>query len=342
MRYTASRRYAASVSSTPPAMPTDLLQTLQVLCAPMLLSFEPHIFHHHYGFPDSQSAVYNTANVLPIFGGCNGLDVNMEFILHNINFWKYHILRKAEGTLCDAFENLDEDERPRWWSSQLKEGPQKLGKHWKGSYAYVETTEIDSMRRGRGDSEQIQDKFAGEVESSTFQDLQLELIDNEEDIVWPAAFEHHLRSITLPVSKAKTRAQKRSATPDAIANFKPQSFHFEGEGQDNLEQFLASGWLNPIPPQQSIPGWQRMTMMKYFEDQNTGAIDTDALWAYEGVVLPGGQIILGRWWAVDTHGIGRRAEDTYSGPFLLWCVDGPKYEEMEEADHQEFDDDDWP
>jgi hypothetical protein len=41
-----------------------------------------------------------------------------------------------------------------------------------------------------------------------------------------------------------------------------------------------------------------MTMMKYYIDDG-GEIDMEALWAYEGVVLPGGRIILGRWWSPD-------------------------------------------
>ena len=63
-------------------------------------------------------------------------------------------------------------------------------------------------------------------------------------------------------------------------------------------------------------------MMKFFEMEDTGTIDTDALWAYEGVVLPGGQIILGRWWSPNQV----EGEETYSGPFILWCVDGAKYD----------------
>ena len=66
------------------------------------------------------------------------------------------------------------------------------------------------------------------------------------------------------------------------------------------------GWLNPLPPQQGIPGWQRMTMMKYFvEDEDTTspyAALNDSLWAYEGVVLPGGMIIVGRWWHPASNG----------------------------------------
>ena len=72
-----------------------------------------------------------------------------------------------------------------------------------------------------------------------------------------------------------------------------------------------------------------MTMMKYFQDPTTGAIDQGALWAYEGVVLPGGQIMLGRWWS-PADGLGNQM---YSGPFILWCVDGPRYmDEEEEGD----------
>jgi hypothetical protein len=143
---------------------------------------------------------------------------------------------------------------------------------------------------------------------------------------WPRAFEQVLHSLSPPGIAAKTRAQKKSATPDSVAEFKPLSFQFEGEGQDVLEQFLAAGWLNPLPSQQGVPGWQRMTMMKYFES-DTGEIDVDALWAYEGVVLPGGQIVVGRWWSPQEG----TEEEMYSGPFILWCVDGPGYEDDEDA-----------
>lgn len=76
-----------------------------------------------------------------------------------------------------------------------------------------------------------------------------------------------------------------------------------------------------------------MTMMKFFVDQDMmsagegnakydmatalAGMDETSLWAYEGVVLPGGEIILGRWWS--THqGTG---DEMYSGPFMFWCID---------------------
>lgn len=50
------------------------------------------------------------------------------------------------------------------------------------------------------------------------------------------------------------------------------------------------------------------------------AVDGSALWAYEGVVLPGGQVVVGRWWGPRAAGADLN-EESYSGPFMFWCVD---------------------
>lgn len=70
-----------------------------------------------------------------------------------------------------------------------------------------------------------------------------------------------------------------------------------------------------------------MVMMKYFITA-AGSIDHDALWAYEGVVLPGDQIIVGRWWSPQTP---IQLSKVYSGPFILWNTDcGTKYREVQD------------
>jgi hypothetical protein len=73
------------------------------------------------------------------------------------------------------------------------------------------------------------------------------------------------------------------------------SIRIQGSGVDHEDEFFASGWLNPLAKQQGIPGWQRVTLMKHFVDDYDQVMDDD-LWAYEGVVLPGGRMMLGRWW----------------------------------------------
>ena len=39
-------------------------------------------------------------------------------------------------------------------------------------------------------------------------------------------------------------------------------------------------------------------------------------WAYEGVVLPGGQVMVGRWW----RPFDPEDAPSYSGPFIFWQV----------------------
>lgn len=82
-------------------------------------------------------------------------------------------------------------------------------------------------------------------------------------------------------------------------------------------EFYATGYTYPLPPQLGVPGWQRIIMMKYFLDEN-GNYEEGALWAYEGVMLPGEQLIVGRWWAPDDN---VPQDKVYSGPFIFWNVD---------------------
>jgi hypothetical protein len=107
---------------------------------------------------------------------------------------------------------------------------------------------------------------------------------------WPAIFEeklHSLRKRADPIIKAQTRGKSELEVPDSV--------QFTGVGVDLDDDFNAIGWLNALPEQHGIPGWQRITFMKHFMD-DFDQIEQDNLWAYEGVVMPGGRIILGRWW----------------------------------------------
>lgn len=107
---------------------------------------------------------------------------------------------------------------------------------------------------------------------------------------WPTIFEQKLNSLRPradPIIKAQTREKPELKVPDSV--------QFTGVGVDLDDDFNAIGWLNALPEQHGIPGWQRITFMKHFMD-DFDQLEQDNLWAYEGVVLPGGRIILGRWW----------------------------------------------
>jgi hypothetical protein len=121
-------------------------------------------------------------------------------------------------------------------------------------------------------------------------------------------------------------------TPKKEVNY----LQFTGYGND-AERFQCSGIVHPLPPQHGIPGWQRVTLMKYFDPLSSGprdlatsptsgdgiAFDDDVginsgCWAYEGVVLPGGMIMLGRWWSP----MDDMEERHCMGPFIFWNVRG--------------------
>jgi hypothetical protein len=115
------------------------LQMFQLLLSARSLSFitpYPCI----YSFPDSQRAAYMDFESTPLFGGYGGLEVNMIWALHGVNFFRYHMLRDSESTLCPAFRDLSEandgTEMPQMWKEKLSnnDNPVPLGSSWKGSY----------------------------------------------------------------------------------------------------------------------------------------------------------------------------------------------------------------
>ena len=147
---------------------------------------------------------------------------------------------------------------------------------------------------------------------------------------WPEAFDNFLGSYP-----------RGMATPTANRDY----IQFSGMSR-NTEAFNCSGVIHAIPPQHGIPGWQRITMMKkltryyptttklkdipdsqftqpkdasgkgfwlYSEGDVEDRIVDKTCWAYEGVVLPGGMIMLGRWWSpMAQFGMSE------TGPWIYW------------------------
>ncbi|KAF4306625.1 hypothetical protein GTA08_BOTSDO05150 [Botryosphaeria dothidea] len=296
----------ASVAEIVEPQYSHLLAAIQLMFAPSILRFKGAT----YGFEDSQRWAYATIRAGPIFGGFNKLEVNMVWVLHVLNFFKYHICKREENTLYEPFKRLIRAEKPDFWNSSLHNGPADLGVHWKGTYAYLGTNEIEIVRAGNPSGTPLIDHNVDHGDSS----IQTMEIDFPKDPAfhWPALFEHHLHSVTED-RPPRTRAQHRTGDD---AEFERINQRFQATGYDD-EDFEAAGWLNQLPSQHGIPGWKRVTMMKYFEDGH-GGWDNNALWAYEGVVLPGGKIMLGRWWSPDTNVPGR---DPYTGPFIFWNAD---------------------
>ena len=318
---------------------TSLLYTIQCVLAPLLLRFDDKHRHHQYGFYEAQMMVYLDDATAPVLVGHTGQSVNMPWLLKNIQFWRHHFLIEGEP-LSPHFEGLEEQELPALWSSQLSQDKRELGTQWKGSYAFVDRDEISIVRDGRsgqGNSPMVQDKLNGEEDPDhPFQFIKLNLTPDDNTQTWNRDFESMLDSLKTPKNKSRTRAQKSApgGSDTSETDWSTSSHHFVGQGFDDVEHFEMEGWLNPLPPQNGIPGWKRVTMMKFFRESDD-TIDMEALWAYEGIMIPGGKIMIGRWWC-PTDGTGPQM---YSGPFILWKVPctpttspSPEADEVDEAD----------
>ncbi len=106
--------------------------TIQLLLTPWALDHE--FAFQSYSFAYSQKAVYGHPNNYPMFLDKYRCLVNIEYLLHMANFFKYHMIRSEEHTLFQDVWALEEDEKPKIWTEKLADGTKQLGKYWMGSY----------------------------------------------------------------------------------------------------------------------------------------------------------------------------------------------------------------
>lgn len=87
------------------------------------------------GFQDSQCAVYSHPRKVPLIGDVI-FNVNTQFLMHLVNFFRQHLTQASEHTLYELFRELGDHEKPRAWDSKLYNGPgvKKLGRYWKGTF----------------------------------------------------------------------------------------------------------------------------------------------------------------------------------------------------------------
>ncbi|KAL9010925.1 MAG: hypothetical protein Q9173_004188 [Seirophora scorigena] len=90
----------------------------------------------------------------------------------------------------------------------------------------------------------------------------------------------------------------------------------------------VAGVVHPLPPQSGIPGWQRITMVTYHTPASgtasKGYLDADywdlsIFMRFEGVVCPGGNIMLGRYHVGKKYDIqSYYGQLKKRGPFIFW------------------------
>ncbi|MCJ1373186.1 hypothetical protein MMC20_004413 [Loxospora ochrophaea] len=162
------------------------------------------------------------------------------------------------------------------------------------------------------------------------EDIAFLKLDFSNSLTWPPNLEQLLNS--LPSSLVVHQNRGLPVTTSAPPPVKDVDYAiFTGIGKD-CDLFHCVGVLHPLPPQLGISGWQRITFLKVYDSTLVDAgfhpdeadltriplnLIEDGYWAYEGAVLPGGNMMLGRWWYPDPDVDPTR---TYSGPFMHWHV----------------------
>lgn len=86
-------------------------------------------------FDMSQREVYTDHRSQPVFVGAWKQDINVRWLLHTVNFFKFHLKAHDEGTLAQYYEDLERDQLPQPWLGRIKEGTQPLGSHWKSAHS---------------------------------------------------------------------------------------------------------------------------------------------------------------------------------------------------------------
>jgi hypothetical protein len=138
---------------------------------------------------------------------------------------------------------------------------------------------------------------------------------------WPQRWETILNSEPWKVSDQSQPQGKRSSPRGKAKEPKrPDVMHFWGSSHGGKNAHLF-GRIHALPPQQDVYGFQRVVVMKFYTRKEAGQDVYDPLqvYGYEGCVLPGGRIIVGRWW--DANADRNDPLNLASGPFIWWNVD---------------------
>ena len=112
-----------------------LVMVIQLCLTPFSLDFlscNGPVCH----FDDSQKQAYMCWKEQPIFRGSYKQELDVRWLLHVVNFFKYHLKAgSGEGLFNHAYNGLDEDQFPKPWLGKIKAGTQELKSHWKGAYS---------------------------------------------------------------------------------------------------------------------------------------------------------------------------------------------------------------
>ncbi|TVY34995.1 hypothetical protein LSUB1_G006947 [Lachnellula subtilissima] len=295
--------------------PGSLVYVIQLALTP--ISLHPDYCNNRVShFDVSQMHAYSTAKAQPIFVGKVLQDINVRWLLHTINFFKFHFKSsRGEGIIANDYALLEPDQYVQPWVGLIEAGTQPLGRFWKSAHTFMDNRDVWALRTDKNAPSHI---YSDSVDpGEIFPELEI-LFDESKfpSSCWPVMWERMLRSNPFVDTNAPVNPSSRRSPRKAKSAKLPPILTFYGQVSGSKPAHFY-GRLHALPQQQGLHGFQRMVLMKFYTDSN-GDYNPEQLFCYEGCVLPGGKVIVGRWWDAFAD---PREDSTASGPFIWWNIE---------------------
>lgn len=129
-----------------------MLAAVKIVCSPLLLEHENRK-HYVFAVELLQRAVYASTNKAPIFVGNSLSEVNMDWIMKCLDFFRHHMMNQEVITLSHTMEGLGVLQKPSAWQSPLQKGTFPLSKHWKGTYSFLAPNDQHKLRSLKDDDD---------------------------------------------------------------------------------------------------------------------------------------------------------------------------------------------
>lgn len=122
------------------------LAAVRLMCTHFV--FGDNVRHRRswYAIDDAQKAVYAATNTMPLYVGPRKQFVNLEWMMHCMNFFRFHMTSRDAYSLYHTMQDLLPHQKPSPWREPLKTGAYPLSRHWKGTYSYLHNSDLMKFR----------------------------------------------------------------------------------------------------------------------------------------------------------------------------------------------------
>ncbi|EQL31904.1 hypothetical protein BDFG_05804 [Blastomyces dermatitidis ATCC 26199] len=287
---------------------------------------------------------------IPIINASNDEEnIDLYQLLHIRNFWKRHLRNRDENTFHKSYHNMPKIMRPKAWEEGLG-NKGSLGTCWLGYYSCIHPLPISSTDL---QERQTCADLMSHWESTSALLLKLPTLTTNASIstTWFPLFNeaYPINTNVEPSSRTYFRGTQSLNLDQNHHHHHHHDAHDDAhDSNDQPHPNSMRGFTEPCPAQAGIPGWRRICFIIYeinpeffvsaADDNDNGDggggggggegdeevegwlpwswTAVDFLWAYgyEGVIVPGGGIMMGRWRNMMVEA------EVEEGPFVFWVV----------------------